>query len=59
MVQQKYFDRTIRDRTEGVVEHLFAEDSIAKHCRNTHFLKKECDVSMLLEPEFTRSLNVC
>ena len=33
---------------------LLVEGGITKKRRNTHFLKKQCDILMLLEQEFTR-----
>ena len=38
-----------------MVGHLLVERGITKYGRSTHFLKKECDVLVLLEPEFMRS----
>ena len=34
--------------------HLLVEGGITEECRNTNLPKKECDVSVLLEPEFMR-----
>ena len=32
--------------------HLLVEGGRTEYCRNTHFLKKQYDFSVLLEPEF-------
>ena len=38
-----------------MVGHFLVERDITKYARNTDFLKKECDVLVLLELEFMKS----
>ena len=35
--------------------HLLVESGITEEFRNNNLLKKECDASVLLEPEFMRT----